>query len=136
MTLQLPQRAATLSGVECGSATGIAEQNLALYIDHGWKVRMDWDSHAPKPCVERFPQGSYVIRRTHHWLDHLYRIYRPDGTKHYCAEPYGLNAGDLEHLVEIGADGWDVRIGQYPLWYPGCTTQIILTAKPKEEATR
>jgi hypothetical protein len=107
--------AKTLDGIalpEAG-ATEIAERNLALYRESGVRVRRGWDKYAPlDPDVNR-----------HHFLDHLYRLTDTKTSETtYVSEPYRV--WEFAELAKFEQEGWEVWIGQMPLWYPGRTTPI------------
>ena len=116
-------RAKTLSGVEIDedTITDVAEQNLAVRKDVGWNVIKNWNTKGP---YGNDPLVNF------HWMDHMYML-RGNGRTIYCAEPYGLEIEDLAELVRLDSEGWDVSIGQLPLWYPGRTTQIQIVKKQR-----
>ncbi len=124
-----PQRAKTLDGIAVDdmTATEAAEHNLAAFKDNGIRVARNWDRRAP--FVEHLGRGEWLIRdRT--LLDHLYRLRYPNGRVVYATEPYGLDESDLRDLGGLLDEGWSVRIGQMPLWYPGRTTQVLIERRP------
>lgn len=116
-------RAKTLGGIEIDeqTITDVAEENLAITKNAGWRVIKNWNTKGP---YGNDPLVNF------HWMDHMYML-RRSGRTVYCAEPYGLGPKDLAELVRLESEGWDVSIGQLPLWYPGRTTQIQMVKKQR-----
>lgn len=126
-TITAPKRARTLCGIALPEpeATALAARNLADYRDAGCRVRVGWDTRAP-----------YISGESLHFLDHHYRITCPDRTKVYAVEPYGVESDDLIELARLCDAGWEVSIGQFPLWYPGRTTPILMRREAVTSARR
>lgn len=97
----------------------MVEENLAIEKEAGWKVTWHWNTKGP------YGKGIDEAYGQFHFLDHLYML-KKDGRTIYCSEPYGLDSEDIVELARLIEEGWQVSIGQAPLWYPGRTTQILI----------
>jgi hypothetical protein len=101
--------------------TEMAKENREVFKAEGIRVVAGWNSKSP--------YGD-LIGKDFHFLDHLYML-KYGNYVTYCSEPYGLEAEDLIELAFLTTDGWDVSIGQLPIWYPGRTTQIMIRKRKR-----
>jgi hypothetical protein len=88
----------------------------------GWehtKTRRGWGHprQGPhKPWATIYPNGAYYVEGRH-WLDHLFRVIRNDGTV-FIAEPYDLGRQDLDDLNLLREQGWKVEISGHSIHHP------------------
>jgi hypothetical protein len=108
---------------------------IAFFVAKGWSYRA-WRPTSPgSPCVERtsWGGGSYMAfadEMTPGWMDHLYRLIRPDKRVVYVSEPYGVDGAVLARLVTTLGDDWCVRLRpEVALHYPGHTLAIWIERK-------
>jgi len=93
-------------------------------LPSGWRLRPSWDRNAPD--VVRSHGTWYLPGGCRLW-DHLYRLIMSDGTKCYCAEPYGITEESFDDLLRLRDAGWTIKIGGVAFWNPEWpTTRILL----------
>jgi hypothetical protein len=79
------------------------------------------------------PGDRYFVHSKPRWVDHYY-VQSRDGHRDYVSEPYQLDVDDLEHLLKLNREGWDVYItAAGARWFPGHTLKIELS---REEVAR
>jgi hypothetical protein len=113
------------SGTLDNAAAEIAEERLRSLREDGSRIKHGWPAplrqRPPLPGADRWQYAS-----NYKLVDHAYTIRDKDGRRRLCAEPYGLNEEDLEDLAALNAGGeWSAYVGQFPIYYPGHTTQIV-----------
>lgn len=84
----------------------------------GVKLRHGWDKGAPL-------SGEGLQEQLgRHWLDHLYTMITPMG-RLWVAEPYSVEPSDVQHIMSIAGDTWDVSFSSIDaLHFPGRTIAI------------
>jgi len=80
-----------------------------------------WDRRAP--FVIRLEHGTYEIEHRP-WIDHVYRL-DWNGTRVYVSEPYHLTTDDMEDLIRLQLEGWDLQIDGRSAHHPA-TIRICL----------
>jgi hypothetical protein len=108
------------------SAKVIADENLAFSRSIGYEPDYGWDEDCPY-------ENAGNPKSAHHFLDHMYRLVKPDARTIYVAEPYGVRASDFAEFMRLADKGWHVYIGQYPLYFPGRCTQVCIVRMTIEE---
>jgi hypothetical protein len=119
--------------------TAEADQETALRCPHcvgdakEWRryyasARGGWGSWGRSPAKLFAPDGWFT-GGGHHWLDHLYRLRKHDGTLLYVAEPYDLDLGDLADFQALETEGWHVAIDGCGVHHP-TTLRITIWRGP------
>jgi hypothetical protein len=106
------------------NAAAIAIENYDLWTEQNWLLYPGWDDKAPEVFVDR--RGAYWDIRDDELTDHLYRLKNGVDVL-YVSEPYGPDAKAVSDFIFLSHELWHLQIGQFPLWYPSRTVQLIFS---------
>jgi hypothetical protein len=108
------------------TAAQMVEEHYQNYVENGYRILDNWDHRKGAPFTRKMP-GGYWQTEDHGFLDHLYRIKRPDGSTIYVSEPYHLHPSEFPVLMEEEKQGWKISIDGHCLWFPGWTVRIMFS---------
>ena len=107
-------------------------ERIDTFVQADWTMRA-WHPTTPgSPCavsVDGYPgMKEWDHQLVCGWMDHAYRLIKPDGTPIFVSEPYGIDGGALIRLQYLHTNGWQVAIRpDKALHYPGLTVAIWIT---------
>lgn len=119
------------------AAVRLAAERSQILTEQGWEER-EWRPCRGRPLAKYNGAGRFWEWDGHpHWLDHPYRLVnKAKGREVFVAEPYGITGDDLESLLKLETEGWDVIIDAgMALHFPGWTIAIWLE-RPKAPLRR
>lgn len=107
------------------TAARMVDEHYRSFVENGYRILDNWDGKSP--FVRRGSHNTWMVETKYDFLDHMYRIRRPDKSIIYVSEPYHLYPDDFDVLKQAEADGWNISIDGHCLWFPGRTVRIMFS---------
>ena len=106
---------------------GLSHDCPCTAADAGWHVRK-----GPGPVLAARHGLDPRIGPPAPWIDHAYRVRRPDGVTVYVAEPYGLDGDAVADLAFLADRGFSVSVTAWQVRHsPGDCLAVHIVEETK-----